>query len=64
MALVPIMLPSMYEWPKAESCMLVPSRISDLDRLYVVAAANVVLGSGSRIPIIRNEHVVVINLSS
>ena len=54
----------MYEWPQAESCMLASSRISDLDGLYVIADANVALGSGSGIQTIRNEHVVVINLSS
>jgi hypothetical protein len=44
--------------------MLAPSKVSDLDDLYVAADANVAVGSGPGIHSMRNEHGVVINLSS
>ena len=39
-------------------------RVSDLDGLYVAADANVAVGSGPGTQTMRNEHGVVINLSS
>ena len=39
-------------------------RVSDLDGLYVAADANVAVGSGPGTQTMRNEHWVVINLSS
>jgi len=39
-------------------------RVSDLDGLYVAGDANVAVGSGPGTQTMRNEHGVVINLSS
>ena len=39
-------------------------KVSDLDGIYIVGGANVAVGSGSGIQTMRNEHGVVINLSS
>jgi outer membrane immunogenic protein len=39
-------------------------RVSDLEGLYVAADANVAVGSGPGTQTMRNEHGVVINLSS
>ncbi len=39
-------------------------KVSDLDGLYVAGEANVAVGSGPGIQTMRNEHGVVINLSS
>ena len=39
-------------------------RVSDLDGLYVAADANVAVGSGPGTQTMRNEHGVVINLTS
>jgi len=39
-------------------------KVSDLDGIYIVGGANVAVGSGPGIQTMRNEHGVVINLSS